>query len=84
MLQMPALRVLWLALVSLYDETIALVVGNLLWLALNLPVFLLLAGVALPFADPGNVAWVLVGFVLLAALFALNSLIGLNLPPFGR
>lgn len=26
----------------------------------------------------------LVGFVLLAALFALNSLIGLNLPPFGR
>jgi hypothetical protein len=26
----------------------------------------------------------LVGFVLLAALFALNSAIGLNLPPFGR
>ena|SRR5919205_3947926 len=26
----------------------------------------------------------LVGFVLLAALFALNSLIGLNLPPLGR
>jgi uncharacterized membrane protein YesL len=58
---MPALRVLWLALVSLYDETIALVVGNLLWLALNLPVFLLLAGLGLPFADSGNVAWLLVG-----------------------
>jgi hypothetical protein len=26
----------------------------------------------------------LVGFVLLAALFVLNSAIGLNLPPFGR
>jgi uncharacterized membrane protein YesL len=39
---MPALRVVWLALVSLYDDTVALVVGNLLWLAVNLP-FVVLA-----------------------------------------
>ena len=58
---MPALRVLWLALVSLYDETIALVGGNLLWLAFNVPVFVLLAGLGLPFADSGSVGWLLVG-----------------------
>jgi uncharacterized membrane protein YesL len=65
---MPALRVLWLALVSLYDETIALVVGNLLWVALNLPVFLLLAALGLPFADSGNIAWLLVGVAWLLLL----------------
>jgi uncharacterized membrane protein YesL len=55
---MPALRVLWLALVSLYDETTALVTGNLLWIALNLPVFLVVVVVGLPFADIGSQAWV--------------------------
>jgi uncharacterized membrane protein YesL len=65
---MPALRVLWLALVSLYDETIALVVGNLLWLAFNLPVFLLLAALGLPFTDSGSVGWLVVGLAWLLLL----------------
>src|SRR5919204_6512527 len=61
---MPALRVLWRALVSLYDETIALVTGNLLWFALNLPLYLVLVAIGLPFAgaagqEPGA-GWLLV------------------------
>jgi uncharacterized membrane protein YesL len=45
---MPALRALWAALVDLYDETLAMVVANLLWLALNLPLYALLVLVLIP------------------------------------
>ena len=75
---MPALRVLWLALVSLYDETIALVVGNLLWLAFNLPVFLLLAGLGLPFADSGSVGWLLVGLAWLLLILPTPAAVALG------
>ena len=50
---MPALRVLWHALVGLYDEMITLVLGNLLWVCLNLPVYLLLLAVGVPFLGGG-------------------------------
>jgi uncharacterized membrane protein YesL len=75
---MPALRVVWLALVSLYDETIALVVGNLLWLALNLPVFLVLVAVGLPFTDPSNVAWLLVGLAWLLLILPTPAAVALG------
>jgi uncharacterized membrane protein YesL len=61
---MPAARVLWHALVGLYDETVTLVAGNLLWIALNLPLYLLLVLVAVPFFGTGwllvVLAWLLV------------------------
>src|ERR1700730_2952315 len=46
---MAALRTLWKALVSLYDETLVLVFGNLAALALNLPFGLILFAIVLPF-----------------------------------
>lgn len=45
---MAALRTLWAALVSLYDETLALVAGNVAWAILNLPVVAVLAAIGLP------------------------------------
>jgi uncharacterized membrane protein YesL len=66
---MPALRVLWHALLSLYDETVTLVTGNLLWFALNLPLYLLLVVLCLPFADltgpDASAGWLLVGLACL-------------------
>jgi hypothetical protein len=79
---MPALRVLWLALVSLYDETVALVAGNLLWLGFNLPLWLLLVGVGLPFAPAGTEAWLLVGLAWL--LLILPTPAGLALGGLAR
>ena len=75
---MPALRVLWLALVSLYDETIALVVGSLLWLAFNLPVFVVLVVLGLPFTEPGNVAWLLVGLAWLLLILPTPAAVALG------
>ncbi|MGI9149533.1 MAG: hypothetical protein ACR2IK_23785 [Chloroflexota bacterium] len=60
---MAALRTLWKALVSLYEETLALVLGNLAALALNVPVGLALLLVGLPFtgsSDGGGAQWLLV------------------------
>ena len=48
---MSAPRALWLALVGLYEETATLVGANLLWVLTNLPVFAILALIALPFAN---------------------------------
>src|ERR1700674_267196 len=50
---MAALRTLWKALVSLYEETLVLVLGNVAAVALNLPVGLALFLVAAPFAGTG-------------------------------
>jgi uncharacterized membrane protein YesL len=60
---MAALRTLWAALVSLYDETLVLVLANVAWAVLNVPIFLLLVAVGLPLAgDPaqGGSQWLLV------------------------
>lgn len=61
---MAAPRTLWLALVGLYEDTAALVLGNLAWIVANLPLFLVLAIVLVPFANsiPGTAGpeWVLV------------------------
>lgn len=67
---MPALRVLWHALVSLYDETVALVIGNLLWFGFNLPVFLILVAIGLPFAggQAAGAGWLLVALAWLLLL----------------
>jgi uncharacterized membrane protein YesL len=61
---MAAPRTLWLALVGLYDETATLVLGNLCWVVANLPLFLVLSAILVPFAQsvPGasGPEWVLV------------------------
>ncbi len=61
---MAAPRTLWLALLGLYEETATLVLGNLLWVAVNVPLFLVLAVILVPFAGgvPGasGPEWVLV------------------------
>ncbi len=61
---MAAPRTLWLALLGLYEETATLVLGNLAWVASNVPLFLLMAALLLPFASfvPGTTGpeWVLV------------------------
>jgi uncharacterized membrane protein YesL len=60
---MAAPRALWLALVSLYEETAVLVASNLAWVLTNLPIFIVLALVTLPFAGVvpgGGPEWVLV------------------------
>jgi uncharacterized membrane protein YesL len=61
---MAAPRTLWLALVGLYEETATLVLGNLAWVATNLPLFLVLAAFLVPFAGsvPGasGPEWILV------------------------
>src|SRR5262245_7145223 len=67
---MAAPRALWLALVGLYEETAVLVVSNLAWVLTNLPLFLVLALIMLPFAGVvpgGGPEWVLVllGWLLL-------------------
>jgi uncharacterized membrane protein YesL len=48
--RMAALRTMWAAIVSVYDETLTLVGANLLWVLLNLPVVIVLValGVLLP------------------------------------
>jgi uncharacterized membrane protein YesL len=59
---MAAPRALWLALVGLYEETATLVGANLLWILTNLPLFALLAAIALPFAtilEGSGPEWVL-------------------------
>jgi uncharacterized membrane protein YesL len=48
---MAAPRALWRALVSLYEDTLTLLYGNLAWLALNLPLFIVLVFVGTPFAS---------------------------------
>jgi uncharacterized membrane protein YesL len=67
---MAALRTLWVAVISVYDETLTLVGGNLLWVALNIPfaVILVALGVLLPGAsDAGGAQTLLiaVGWLLL-------------------
>jgi uncharacterized membrane protein YesL len=60
---MAAPRALWLALVGLYEETATLVASNLAWILCGLPLFLVLALIALPFASvvpEGGPEWVLV------------------------
>lgn len=60
---MAAPRALWLALVGLYEETATLVLANLAWVATNVPVFLVLAAIAVPFAgllSGSGPEWVLV------------------------
>jgi hypothetical protein len=61
---MPPFNVLWRALVSLYDETLTLVMANLLWLVFNVPLYLLLATFGLAFPEFGalwlvGLAWLL-------------------------
>lgn len=66
---MAALRTLWAAVISLYDETLTLVAANLAWVVLNVPVVLVLLalGLLLPgAADAGGaqtllivIAWLL-------------------------
>jgi uncharacterized membrane protein YesL len=43
-----ALRTLWAALVSLYDETLVLVGANVMWVLLNIPCVVVLALIGLP------------------------------------
>jgi uncharacterized membrane protein YesL len=50
--RMAAPRALWLALVTLYEETLTLLVGNLAWLGLNLPLYIVLVFLILPFSGP--------------------------------
>ena len=47
---MAALRMLWLGLLGLYEETAVLVGANLGWIAVNLPLYVVLAAIAIPFA----------------------------------
>jgi uncharacterized membrane protein YesL len=51
---MAAFRTLWVALVSLYEETLVLIGANLLTLALNLPIGVVLFLVGLPFVSSGD------------------------------
>jgi uncharacterized membrane protein YesL len=52
---MPALRVLWRSLVSLWDESIAFLGGNLLWFLCNLPFALVLILLLVPVSlAPGS------------------------------
>jgi uncharacterized membrane protein YesL len=67
---MAAPRALWLALVSLYEETLTLLVGNLAWVALNLPLYIVLVFLTVPISgsiDAGGpeALLVLVAFLLL-------------------
>ena len=67
---MAALRTLWAALVSLYDETLLLVGGNVAWVVLNLPVLLVLAVIILVvrgIADD-TTQWLLIGMAALLLL----------------
>jgi uncharacterized membrane protein YesL len=61
---MAAPRTLWLALISLYEDTATLVLGNLAWVVSNVPLFLVLALILVPFGTsvPGasGPEWVLV------------------------
>ena len=79
---MPALRVLWHALLSLYDETVTLVTANLLWVGLTLPVYLLLVVLGVPFADLAGTdslaGWLLVGLALLLVLLPTPAGVGLG------
>jgi len=59
---MAALRTLWKALVGLYEETLVLVFGNVVALALNLAIGLALFLIGLPFLGTGdeqNPQWLL-------------------------
>jgi uncharacterized membrane protein YesL len=75
---MPALRVLWSALVSLFDETIALVIGNVLWFLLNLPVFLVLVIGGLLFVPPDWVGWLIAGLGWLMLLLPTPAAVALG------
>src|ERR1041385_2655291 len=60
---MAGFRTLWAALVSLYEETLVLILGNMAALALNVPIGLALFLIGLPFAGPteaGGSQWLLV------------------------
>lgn len=60
---MAAFRTIWTALVSLYEETLVLLAGNLLSIAINLPIGLVLfmVGLALLPSGEGNTAqWLIV------------------------
>ena len=60
---MAALRTIWAALVSLYDETLVLVMSNVAWLVLNVPLFLILLAVALPLGGDttqGGAQWLMI------------------------
>lgn len=51
---LDALRVLWAALVGLYDEALVLIRGNLLWLVLTIPLYLVTAALLVPLAAMGS------------------------------
>src|SRR5579864_5849573 len=51
---MAAFRILWTALVGLYEETVVLLGGNLATVALNLPIAVLIVLLGLPFASSGD------------------------------
>ena len=54
MARMAALRTLWVALVSFYEETLILVFGNFAAIGLNLPIGLVLFLAILPFLDASD------------------------------
>ena len=69
---MPALRVLWRALVYFYDESLLLIRANVVWFVGSAPLFLLVLAAAWMFvpaadADAAPVVWpmLLAGFLLL-------------------
>ncbi len=65
---LDALRVLWAALVGLYDESLVLIRGNLFWLVLSIPLYAVLAAVLLPVAAMESGAPTVWPFVLAALL----------------
>src|ERR671927_1044170 len=97
MARMAALRTLWAALVSFYEETLILVTGNLAAIGLNLPIGLVLFLVIVPFLDTADelqaqwlaatIAW-LIAFLPTPGNVALGGLTrvaaGPDVPRFGE
>ena len=50
---LDALRVLWAALVGLYDEALVLVRGNLLWFVLSIPLYAVTVALLIPISAVG-------------------------------
>jgi uncharacterized membrane protein YesL len=77
---MAALRTLWRALVSIYEETLTLVGANLAWVALNVPVVLVLAAIGLPILGSGEEGgqWLLAVIAWLLLLLPTPASIGLG------
>ena len=78
---MAALHTMWAAIVSVYDETLTLVGGNLLWVAFNIPVAIVLValGVLLPGAsEAGGVQTLLIAVAWLLLLLPTPASIALG------